>query len=204
MTYLTILTVSSALFLAALIPGPGVFATLARALASGFSHSALLVAGIIVGDLTFLMLAVFGLSAMAELMGGFFTIVKYLGGAYLIWLGIKLWRAKPTTTNIQGIVEKSWKANFFSGLFITLGNPKPIFFYLGLLPAFVDINGLTLIDITILAAIIIIVLSIVLLSYAYTASKSRHLFKSDKAIQIMNRAAGSVMITTGGFIVAKP
>ena len=134
MTMLNLLAFAAAMFLLAASPGPGVFATLARALASGFSHAAVLVLGIVLGDIIFLLLAIYGLSSMAEFLGSFFTFVKYAGGIYLIWLGIGIWRSKANTKKVLGVREDSWKKNFLSGLSITLANPKVIFFYLGFLP----------------------------------------------------------------------
>jgi len=94
MTILNILGLAGAMLLLAITPGPGVFATVARALASGFKQASLVVVGIIIGDLIFLLMAIYGLSALSDIFGNFFTLVKYLGGAYLMWLGYKVWTAK--------------------------------------------------------------------------------------------------------------
>ena len=76
-------------------PGPGVFATIARALASGFRPSLAVIGGIVLGDVIFLLFAAFGLSMVARALGNMFFIVKICGGAYLIWLGIRIWFKKP-------------------------------------------------------------------------------------------------------------
>ena len=203
MTLLSILGLAGAMLLLAITPGPGVFATVARALASGFKHASLVVAGIVVGDLIFLLLAIYGLSAMAEVMGSFFTVVKYLGGAYLIWIGYKIWTAEPSKTEIKGIQELSWKSNFFSGLAITLGNPKVILFYLGFLPTFVNLSALSTLDVIIIAIVVSVVLGGVMLGYAYSATRAKQLFKSEKTEKKMNRIAGGVMMTTGTVLIAK-
>lgn len=203
MTVLSTLALAGAMFLLAITPGPGVFATIARALASGFSHASVVVLGIVLGDLVFLMLAIYGLSAIAETLGGFFTVVKYLGGAYLIWLGLKLWRTKPRAVDVEGVRELSWKANFTSGLLITLGNPKVILFYLGFLPTFVDLGALTSADVAVIALVVSIVLGSVMLGYAYAAGKAKELLHDQRSERIMHRTAGSVMITTGAVLAAK-
>lgn len=203
MTLLSILGLAGAMLLLAITPGPGVFATVARALASGFKHASLVVAGIVVGDLIFLLLAIYGLSAMAEVMGSFFTVVKYLGGAYLVWIGYKIWTAEPSKTEIKGIQELSWKSNFFSGLAITLGNPKVILFYLGFLPTFVNLSALSTLDVIIIAIVVSVVLGGVMLGYAYSATRAKQLFKSEKTEKKMNRIAGGVMMTTGTVLIAK-
>jgi len=203
MTIFTLLGFGAAMFLLAASPGPGVFATVARALANSFSHAAVLVLGIVTGDLIFLLLAVYGLSTMAELLGSLFIFVKYAGGLYLIWLGINIWRSSPDPVAVHGIKELSWKKNFFSGLAITLANPKVILFYLGFLPTFVDLASLTHMDIFAISVVVTVVLGAVLLCYAWTASRAGQLFKSRKALKMTNRCAGGMMITAGCAILLK-
>ncbi len=203
MTALSLFAFAGAMFLLAITPGPGVFATVARALASGFLHASVVVAGIVVGDLVFLLFAIFGLAAVAELMGGFFTLVKFAGAAYLVWLGIGLWRNRVVGTEATPIEEISWSSNFLSGLFITLGNPKVILFYLGFLPAFVDLTTLSTTDVVMIAAVVSLVLGLTMLGYAYAASSARQLFRSPGARQLLNRASGGVMIATGTVLAAK-
>lgn len=203
MTLLTAALFAGAMFALALTPGPGVFATVATALASGFSRAAMVALGIVAGDLLFLMAAVFGLGALAEWMGGLFTIVKWLSAAYLIWLGIKLWRSEPSDPEASNQATASAKASFTNGLFITLGNPKVILFYLGFLPAFVDLSSLTATDVTVIAVVVSLVLGATMLGYAYAASSARRLFQTPRAKNVLNRASGSVMIATGSVMAAK-
>ena len=137
-----VLALAGAMFILAVTPGPGVFATVARSLASGFSHAAMVVAGIVCGDLLFLLLAIYGLSFIADLLGSLFSLVKYVGGLYLVYLGLRIWFSSPQLSQVQGVHELSWKNNFLSGLVITLGNPKVMLFYLGFLPSFLDLQQL--------------------------------------------------------------
>lgn len=200
MTALSLLTLAGAMFILAITPGPGVFATVARALASGFSHASVVVLGIVTGDLIFVLLALYGLSAIAELLGDFFTLAKYLGAAYLIYLGLKLWRQPAEKIRVEGIEEFSWGSNYFSGLLITLSNPKVILFYLGFLPTFIDLATLDPWELAAVVAIVSGVLGATLLIYAYSAAKARKLFQSPSAEKVLNRSAGSVMIATGAVL----
>ena len=203
MNLLTLLTFAVAMFLLAVSPGPGVFATLARALASGFSHAAVLVLGVVIGDLIFLLLAIYGLSSMAEMLGSFFIFIKYAGGTYLLWLGFKIWRTPPELATVQGVREFSWKKNFISGLSITLANPKVILFYLGFLPTFVELSSLTHLDVLAISGVVTIILGSVLLSYAWAAALARCLFTSRKTVSTMNKCAGGVMMTAGAVLLTK-
>lgn len=203
MSLLSLVGLAGAMFLLAVTPGPGVFATVARALASGARHAAVVVVGIVIGDLLFLMLAVFGLAVLAEVLGDLFTVVKYLGAAYLIWLGIRLWRMPAVNHAIREVAELSWGANLLSGLVITLGNPKVILFYLGFLPTFVDLTRLTANDVATIAVVVSVVLGGVLLGYAFAADRARRWFRSARAERMLNRSAGSVMIATGAVLAVR-
>ena len=203
MSLLNIFAFSLAMFLLAITPGPGVFATISRALSSGFLNASFVVMGIVIGDIIFLLLAIFGLSAIASILGDFFILVKYLGGIYLLFLGYKILTSKEQETNLKGIYELSWKKNFLTGLIITLSNPKVILFYLGFLPTFINLQTLTVIDIFIISTVVTIVLGGVMLAYAYSASSAKNLFKSKSSKRKMNIAAGSVMISAGAVLIIK-
>ncbi|NIA31858.1 MAG: LysE family transporter, partial [Actinobacteria bacterium] len=95
MSLLSIFSLAIALFVLAATPGPGVFATISRSLASGFVPSLGVVAGIVTGDIIFLLFAILGMSAIAQIMGNFFVVVKIIGGIYLVFLGIKIWMSEP-------------------------------------------------------------------------------------------------------------
>ncbi len=197
MTLYSIAGLSIAMFLLAITPGPGVFITVSKALASGFKNTLPVIAGIVVGDLIFLLFAIFGLALMAEKFETIFLIIKYAGAAYLIWLGVTLWRLHPEKTEISA----SKKYRFLSGLSITLGNPKVILFYLGFLPTFVDLSALNGLDIISIAFIVFFILGAVMSFYAYSASRMRQLFKNKRLQKRMNQVAGSVMIGTGSVLL---
>jgi threonine/homoserine/homoserine lactone efflux protein len=184
-------------------PGPGVFTTVARALASGAAHGAVVAAGIVTGDLVYLLLAVHGLAALAQTLGGFFVLVQYAGSAYLIGLGIKIWKSPPRIGAIEGVRELSWLDNYLCGLLVTLANPKAILFYLGLLPGFVDLSTLSHGDVLSLAAIIALVLGSVMLAYACAAGQAQRLLASAKTGRIVNTAAGGIMLAAGVAILLK-
>lgn len=198
MSFETYIALALAMFVLAVTPGPGMFATIARALHGGFRPALSMIAGIVTGDLLFLLLAIFGLAVVAETLGEFFLIVKVLGGLYLIWLGWKMWKAEPTPVQI-GASENGQRlaAGFIPGLTITLGNPKVIIFYVAFLPTFIDLAQLTALNIAAVATVVSVVLASVLAAYAFLAARTRAVFKSRRAMRGLNRGAGTVMIGTG-------
>ena len=193
-----------AMLILAASPGPGVFATTARAMASGFRPALGVIWGIVLGDIIFLMFAAFGLSMVARALGNLFFIVKVCGGVYLVWLGIKIWLQKPDPVQNQHHAgDRSKWGNFVSGLIITLSNPKVILFYCGFLPTFLELSTLTMVDMMLIVAIITAVLSGVLIAYAYLASRARRIFTTKRAVKRLNRAAGGVMVAAGVAIAAR-
>ena len=198
MTIYSAIGFSVAMLVLAASPGPGVFATIARALASGFRPSVAVICGIVLGDVIFLLFAAFGLSMVARALGNMFFIVKICGGAYLIWLGVRIWLKKPepVTANQNRNIHSQW-GNFATGLVITLSNPKVILFYCGFLPTFLDLSALTFIDMVIVVTIITLVLGCVLGTYAFLASRARRMFTNQQAVKRLNRAAGGVMVAAG-------
>lgn len=204
MNLITIVSLAIAILIWAAIPGPGVFATVARSLASGFRPALAVVLGIVAGDVVYLTFAIFGLSFIAQSMGSFFFIVKICGGAYLVWLGLKMWFAKPTEIESRQLNGKYSKVgNFTSGLLVSSSNPKVILFYCGFLPTFVDLKDLKPIDIILVYCVVIAALCAVLMAYAYLMNHTRKLFSSRTALKNLNRSAGGVMMATGVAIASK-
>jgi len=204
MTIETTIAFTLAMLILAVTPGPGVFASVAQALSAGFRSAWNVIAGIILGDILFLMLAIFGLSAVARVLGEFFFIIRLLGGAYLIWLGYKMWTSQPLSFSAnQGAKKRNGWQRFLGGLFITLGNPKVILFYVGFLPTFIDLNHLKGTDILVISSVVALVLAGVMGVYTFMAGRARLLFTSQRATRNLNRSAGTVMIGTGLVIAIK-
>lgn len=168
----------AAMTLLALVPSVSVLAVSARSASSGFRHGMYVTLGIITGDTLFIVLAIFGLHLLAAAMGDTFVFIKYLGGAYLIWLGVRLWRAVDIQATPQGTAEASALSSFMTGLLITLGDQKAILFYLGFFPAFMDLKVLTLMDALIVMAIAAVAVGGVKLGYAYAASRGGAIIES--------------------------
>jgi len=203
MSIISLLTLLGAMMLLAIVPGPAVFAIISRSFSSGLSRGVYMTLGMLVADYIFIILALFGLSALSEILGTAFFIIKYVSAAYLIWLGYKLLKTKATTIDIEDSKESSVLSNFSAGLLLTLGNPKAIIFYVGFFPAFVNIGDVSLFDTGLIMLVATVAFGSVNIAYAFIAAKAKGAFKSTNASNVINKTAGTIMVSTGVLVAAK-
>jgi threonine/homoserine/homoserine lactone efflux protein len=187
----------------ALIPGPGVCALMAHSLYRGLKTGLGFAAGLVSGDLVYLLAALFGMGWVAARIGPYFVILKWVGAAYLVYMGIKAWKAKPLPLGGDELPPSSGRRSYLAGLFLSLGNPKVIAFYCGFLPGFVDMQGLTLFDIAMVVAIVIPTVYSVIAVYAWLAAKGRTVMRSTRVRKVANCTAGTVMISAGVVIASE-
>lgn len=172
--------------------------TISQGAASGIAYGA----GTVVGILLFLALAAFGLSIIAAEMGIVMAILRYVGAACLIWMGIKLWTVEPTVPELQPVSERrGLLAVFATGIALNLGNPKMPLFYVALLPNVVG-SSLAPGDIGALAAVILAVEIVVIGGHVTLAGRARKLLRTPTVVRRVNRTAGGVMVGVGVAVVA--
>lgn len=201
----TLLTFTIALTIAAAVPGPGMTALVARALAVGFWGTMPMVLGLIMGDMVFLTCAALGLAALATTFSTVFTIVKFAGCAYLLWLAWALWTAEPHADRVEASARpepSSWRVAL-AGLTLTLGNPKTIVFYMALLPTVVDLAALTPLGFAEMVVIVFVDLLAVGAAYAAMAARARRFFRDPKARRILDRTAGTMMAGAAVAVAAR-
>jgi threonine/homoserine/homoserine lactone efflux protein len=203
MTLANIAALLGSMLVLALIPSVSVLAVTARSASAGFLHGVFATLGIILGDIIYILLAIFGLALLTEAMGEAAFLIRYAGGAYMIWMGVSLWRAsgKPIAEERNGDAS-SLLSSFLTGLFITLADQKVVLFYLGFLPAFIDLAGISYLDAIIIMGIAVVAVGSAKLTYAFAAHKAGMMLGS-KASALMNRSAGGVMIGVGVYLFAK-
>ncbi len=202
MDFATLLAFAAAFFVFAASPGPDNMTIVARTISHGAASGLAYGTGTVVGILTFLMLAAFGLSILAAEMGAVMTVLRYAGAAYLIWMGIKLWTAEPVVPELRPVGERrGLLAIFATGVALNLGNPKMPLFYVALLPNVVGAS-LKLDQVGILAAVILAVEIVVIGGHVILASRARRLLRSRRVARRVNRAAGGVMVGAGVAVIA--
>ncbi|WP_339647060.1 LysE family translocator [uncultured Pelagibacterium sp.] len=204
MTLLDYLPYAIALAIAAAIPGPGIAAAVGKALGSGFRPAVWFGTGLVLGDLTYLTLAVLGLAAVAAAFSGIFVVVKVLGAAYLAYLAWSFWRAGIDPEKIQAGKGNGALASMLGGYSVTLGNPKTIIFYMALLPTVVDLGAVTPERFAGLMVTTIVVLYLVVVPYVALAAKARDFLRNPRALKALNRGAAGAMAGAAAYIVLKP
>jgi threonine/homoserine/homoserine lactone efflux protein len=119
--------------------------------------------------------------------------------AYLVFLGINLWRSEPAQSGADraAVAPRRWLSDMASGFAVALGNPKAVLFYGALLPTVIDLPRVTHGDLVWLVLVDMAVLILVNNSYGLAASRARGLFVSRRAMKALNRGAGGVMIGAG-------
>lgn len=203
---ITALTIFAfAVLVAAASPGPAIAALLARVIGRGTAGVPAFIGGIVLGDIIWLAIAVLGLSFVANSFEMIFAVIKYAGAAYLLFIAYRLWTtsAKPVDIGAAGNVEGKPLRSFLGGLLLTLGNPKTIAFYLALTPTLIDVSRIDLVSYAELAGIIAVVLVFVLGGYAVAAARARRLFRSPRAMKMLNRIGGCVMAGAAAAIATR-
>lgn len=188
----------------AAIPSSSVALVVVRSATLGVRNGVAAALGIVVGDLIFVALAIAGLVAIAEVMGTLFAVLRYLAAAYLIWFGFSLIRSgakagEPADVRRAGGMGVS----FAAGVALTLGDVKAILFYAALFPVFVDVSALTRFDIAVIGAITLIGVGGVKLAYAVAARAITTASQGFPCRRPVRMAAGTLMIGTGGYLIAK-
>jgi len=191
------LALALACFIVMVTPGPGVIALMGHALSKGLRRSVGFIIGMVCGDLVFLTLVIGGLAMIARTFETPFLVIRFAAAAYLIYLGVKAWRAGAIDLEAAAAHNHSAARGFFSGLLLTLSNPKVIVFYVGFLPGFFDLAALGPLDALIAVAIVLGVLVSVLVAYAVAAARARTLLNSERSRKLINWGSGSVMIGVG-------
>jgi threonine/homoserine/homoserine lactone efflux protein len=204
MSLTALLVFVSVYAIAVATPGPGVAAVVARTLGRGMNGALPFVMGFVVGDLLWFIAAAAGLSVLAKTYAPLFLALKVAGSAYLVWIAIQLWRSEPVLPEAGAAppVENALAA-FLGSLLLTLGNPKVMLFFLSIMPLVVKPEEISLIVGVELAAAIGVVISGIMLFYMLLANRARRLFRSKRAIAVIQKANAGVLAGAAAVIATR-
>ncbi len=188
---------ASAVLLA--IPGPTVLLVVSYALGHDRKPVAAIVAGVALGDLTAMTASMLGLGAVLATSAMMFTGLRFLGGAYLVYLGIKLWRAPVGAAGFEAAPAAGPLRMFAHAYAVTALNPKGIIFFVAFVPQFLDASRALLPQAAVLVSTFVFMATLNSLGFALLASAARQRLKQPRVQQAVNRTGGSLLIGAGLF-----
>jgi threonine/homoserine/homoserine lactone efflux protein len=158
--------------------------------------------GVALGDFTAMTLSMLGLAALLAASATLFTILKWIGAVYLIWLGIKLWRAGDVLNARPRTDPASTAKMLGHAWLVTALNPKSITFFVAFLPAFLDPTKDFAAQMLVIEATFLMLAFANAFSYAYVASRARRFISNPRAIGLLNKTGGSLLMGAGIATVA--
>ncbi|MBC7150047.1 MAG: LysE family translocator [Rhizobium sp.] len=197
-----LLAFALAFFVFAASPGPDNMTIMARTVSHGPSSGIAYGVGTVIGILIYLALAAFGLSLIASEMGLAMTVLRYAGAAWLIYMGIRLWTAKPVVAELgEPERRRDLLTVCLTAIALNLGNPKMPLFYLALLPNFVGAD-FSAGGYLWLAAVIVAVEMVVVGGHVWIAGRARRLLRTPRIVRAVNRGSGTVLACAGIAVIA--
>ncbi len=189
---------AGALLILFLTPGPVWVALTARALSGGFNSAWPLALGVVVGDVLWPLLAILGVTWIVSVFSGFMTALMWVACLVFLTMGVLLIRNRDKSiASDSRLTRPGMWAGFVAGLAVILGNPKAILFYMGVLPGFFDLTGLTWADIAVICFLSFIVPLLGNLSLAVFIDRARRLLTSPEALRRTNVISGVLLICVG-------
>jgi threonine/homoserine/homoserine lactone efflux protein len=186
---------ASAVILA--IPGPTILLVISYALSHGRKSAGATVAGVALGDFTAMTASMLGLGALLAASAALFTVLKWVGGAYLIYLGIKLWRA-PVGEQADAQTNEAQPVRIFLHAYaVTALNPKSIIFFVAFLPQFLISSEPLLPQMVLFEVTFLVLATINAASYALIAAGARKTIRKPSIQRIVNRTGGGLLVGAG-------
>ena len=203
MTLATWITFFLACWAISLSPGPGAIASMTAGLNQGFRRGYFTVLGLVLGIWTQMIVVVIGLGAVIKTSETAFTTMKYLGAAYLVWVGLSQWRAgdrplvasadAPVLTRRQ-LVVRGWAIN--------ATNPKGTVFMLAVVPNFIDLAQPLLPQYLIIMMSLSFTDLVVMAGYVALAAKVLGALNQPHHVRVMNRCFGGLFVLAGTLLAA--
>ncbi|PRD41821.1 lysine transporter LysE [Phyllobacterium phragmitis] len=203
MSIASLLIFAGTLLVAAGSPGPSIGALVARVISRGYKDVLPFLLAMWIGEAIWLSLAVWGLAMVAQTFHLVFTIIKYVGVAYLLFLAWKMWTAPVEVHDGALPKENSAGKLFVTGLAVTLGNPKIMMFYMALLPTIIDLSHVSVVGWAELTGVMVLVLIIVDLFWIVLAAQAKRFLRSTRAMRIANRTSATMMAGAAAAIATR-
>ena len=198
MTLETYLAYLVATIVVLVIPGPTIMLVVSCSLTQGKRAALPLALGVGLGDLVAMAASMAGLGALLATSASLFTVLKWVGALYLIYLGIKTWRAKPELGEAMARMQpEKRRTNIFRAFTVTATNPKSIAFFCAFVPQFINQAAPALPQVLIMGATFVILAVVNAVMYALLAVRARKAVANPRAMKLVNRVGGTALIGAG-------
>lgn len=191
------LAFSAASLVILLMPGPTVLLVLSYALTQGRKVAIATVAGVAMGDLLAMSLSLAGLGVLLKTSVHVFTIVKWAGAVYLLWLGFRMFRRAGTPVKEEDTGTGTAGRVFLHTMTVTLLNPKSLMFFIAFVPQFVVPDTALLPQFSLLIVTFVGLGALNALAYALLADKLRHSLSSSVITHLLPRLGGLLLMGMG-------
>ena len=183
-----------------IIPGPTILTVISYSVSHGKRANGPLVAAVALGDSTALLLSLLGLGALLATSALWFSVVKWAGGLYLIYMGIKLFRSGTSAMEFEhrGTVA-SLSQLFFNTWLVTALNPKGMVFFIAFLPQFINPESAITPQLWILSITFVALATVNAVLYAVFAQRARRLLASPRAQRRFNLTGGTLLVIAGAW-----
>jgi threonine/homoserine/homoserine lactone efflux protein len=193
--------IASAILVA--IPGPTVLLVVSYALGHGRKYALATTIGVALGDLTAMTASMLGLGVLLAASAELFTAVKWIGAAYLIYLGFRLWRAPAVDPDAVTTGNDLHTGRIMAHAYaVTTLNPKSIIFFVAFVPQFIDPHAASVSQIAIFEATFVGLAAANALGYALLASGARRAIRKPSVQRAVNRTGGALLMGAGVFAAA--
>jgi len=183
-----------------LAPGSGTVNSISNGLSYGTRKSLGAIVGLQIGLACHIILVGAGIGALVAQSAMAFTVIKWVGAAYLVWLGIQKWRDNTSMSMQRGDDNRSGLALMRSAIVINLTNPKSIVFLVALFPQFINPSQPQLIQFVILGVTTVVIDAIVMLGYTTLASQMGRFIRSENVMGKINKVFGSMFVGCGALL----
>lgn len=193
------LTFAAASFVLLVIPGPTILLVISYALTQGRRVAVATAMGVALGDLIVVTTSMAGLGAIMQTSALAFTVLKWIGAAYLIYLGVKLLRSPPHLDDLSTPTHTPAKQIFGHAALVTALNPKGIIFIIAFVPQFLTPALPAFPQFATMAVTFVAMGAVNALAYALLADQLRVRIRRPSVLTTMNRAGGIALIAMGLF-----
>ncbi len=179
------------------VPGPNIMLVVNDSINGGFKRGLLTILGIMAGNLLLIGLSMIGLAALMTWFSWLFTIIKWAGVCFLLFLGISQLRASFKPTPAAGPPQAGNGRLFLKGFLVAATNPKGLLFAGAFFPQFLDARAPLIPQMIILILTLMLVAGLIMTAYAYAGNLAAKMLKSERFKKLSQRVSGAVLIFFG-------